>query len=52
MFHTDGLPESATGASKLAEELEVTVKIVNGKDLDNLGNALDNKPFVGTLIHN
>jgi len=39
-------------ASKLAEELEVTVKIVNGKDLDNLGNALDNKPFVGTLIHN
>ncbi len=39
-------------ASKLAEDLDVTVKILNGKNLDNLGKALDNKPFVGTTIHN
>lgn len=39
-------------ASKLAQELDVTVKIVNGKNLDNLGRALDNKTFTGTTIHN
>lgn len=39
-------------ASKLAEELDVTVKILNGKNLDNLALALDEKPFTGTTIHN
>lgn len=37
-------------ASKLADELGVTVKILNGKDFENLENALDGKPFVGTTI--
>lgn len=37
-------------ASKLAEELGVTVKILNGKNLDNLAKALDGKRFVGTTI--
>lgn len=37
-------------ASKLAEGLGVTVKILNGKNLDNLGKALDGKPFFGTTI--
>ncbi len=38
-------------ASKLANELGVTVKILNGKHLDNLEHALDGKPFLGTTIH-
>jgi uridylate kinase len=37
-------------ASKLAQELEVTVKILNGKNLENLALALDGKPFVGSTI--
>jgi len=37
-------------ASKLARELGTTVKILNGKDLDNLAKALDNKAFHGTTI--
>lgn len=37
-------------ASKLAQELGVTVKILNGKNLDNLAKALDGKSFVGTTI--
>jgi uridylate kinase len=37
-------------ASKLARELDVTVKILNGKNLDNLAKALDDQPFVGTTI--
>lgn len=37
-------------ASKLADELGVTVKILNGKNLDNLARALDGKSFVGTTI--
>ncbi len=37
-------------ASKLAQKLGVTVKILNGKNLDNLASALDGKPFVGTTI--
>ncbi len=37
-------------ASKLAQEIGVTVKILNGKDLDNLAKALDGKKFVGTTI--
>ena len=39
-------------ASKLAQGLGVTVKILNGKNLDNLGLAIDGKPFAGTTIHN
>lgn len=37
-------------ASKLAQDLGITVKILNGKNLDNLASALDNKPFTGTTI--
>lgn len=37
-------------ASKLAQELGITVKILNGKNLPNLALALDNKPFIGTTI--
>ena len=39
-------------ASKLAQDLDVTVKILDGKDLANLEKALDNKDFGGTTIHN
>jgi uridylate kinase len=39
-------------ASKLAESLNVTVKILNGKNLDNLAKALDGEAFTGTTIHN
>lgn len=37
-------------ASKLAQELGVSVKILNGKNLDNLAKALDGKKFHGTTI--
>jgi uridylate kinase len=37
-------------ASKLADELGITVKILGGRDLDNLSLALDGKPFRGTTI--
>ncbi len=37
-------------ASKLAQDLKITVKILNGKNLDNLARALDGKGFVGTTI--
>ncbi len=37
-------------ASKLAQELGITVKILNGNDFENLDKALDNKPFKGTTI--
>jgi uridylate kinase len=37
-------------ASKLARELDITVKILNGKNLDNLARALDDQSFVGTTI--
>jgi len=37
-------------ASKLAQDLGVTVKILNGKQLDNVANALDDKPFIGSTI--
>ncbi len=39
-------------ASKLAQDFDITVKILNGKNLENLEKALDNKEFVGTTIHN
>lgn len=37
-------------ASKLASDLGVTVKILNGKKLDNLARALDGETFFGTTI--
>ena len=37
-------------ASRLAQDLHVNVKILNGKNLDNLAAALDGKPFIGTTI--
>lgn len=37
-------------ASKLAEEIGLTVKIVSGKNLDNVAKALDGEKFVGTTI--
>lgn len=38
-------------ASRLAEELGVTVKILNGRDLKNLEKAINNASFHGTTIH-
>lgn len=38
-------------ASKLAQEEGVTVKILNGANLDNLEKALDDKPFSGSTIY-
>ena len=38
-------------ASKLAWNLGVTVKILNGRNLHNVANALDGKQFFGTTIH-
>lgn len=37
-------------ASKLADELGITVKILNGNNLDNLKLALEGKEFKGTTI--
>lgn len=37
-------------ASKLADENGITVKILNGKNLDELAKALDGKPFKGSVI--
>lgn len=37
-------------ASKLAQKLGVTVKIINGKNLDNLSDAIEGKAFKGTTI--
>jgi uridylate kinase len=37
-------------ASKLAQNLGVTVKILNGRQLDNVAKALDDKPFIGSTI--
>lgn len=39
-------------ASKLAQDNNIVVKILNGKNLDNLAAALDEADFVGTTIHN
>ena len=39
-------------ASRLADENGVTVKILNGKNLENLAKALDNEQFIGTTIAN
>ena len=37
-------------ASKTSQELNLSVAIINGKDLESIGNYLDNKPFKGTII--
>ena len=37
-------------ASKLAEQLSIRVKVLNGKNLENIALALDDKPFIGTMI--
>ncbi|MDO8571948.1 MAG: UMP kinase [bacterium] len=37
-------------ASRLADEQRVVVKILNGKNLENVARALDDKPFTGTTI--
>jgi uridylate kinase len=37
-------------ASQLAQELGITVKILNGRKLENLAKALDNQPFTGSTI--
>jgi uridylate kinase len=37
-------------ASQLAQELGITVKILNGRRLDNLAKALDGKLFIGSTI--
>ena len=37
-------------ASKKAEELGITVAVLNGNDFTNLENYLENKPFTGTII--
>jgi len=37
-------------AAKLGQELGIRVRFVNGKNLDNLAKALDEKPFIGTTI--
>lgn len=37
-------------AAKLASEIKIKVLYVNGKNIENLGKALDGKKFVGTII--
>lgn len=37
-------------ASKLAQKLDITVKIINGKNLDTLRLALEGNDFMGTVI--
>ena len=37
-------------ASKLAAKLKLKVIMINGKNLDRLEGALNNKPFIGTVI--
>ncbi len=38
-------------ASRLAEELKLNVYVIEGHNFDNLEAILDNKKFVGTIIH-
>ncbi len=37
-------------AAREASELDLEVAIMNGKNIDNLKNYLDGKPFIGTVI--
>ena len=38
-------------ASQIAEKLKLKVVIINGKNLERLDHFLNNKPFIGTIIH-
>ena len=38
-------------ASRAAEKYKIAVKILNGKDINNMKKAVQGKPFRGTLIH-
>lgn len=38
-------------ASQVAEKLKLKVVIINGRNLERLDNFLNNKPFIGTIIH-
>lgn len=38
-------------AAKLATESNLTVKVVNGHNLAEVAKAIENQPFVGTIIH-
>jgi uridylate kinase len=37
-------------ASKLAQELELEVAVLNGKNLENIENFMDNENYIGTII--
>ena len=37
-------------ASKLAADIKLKVYIINGRELDRLEKALNNKEFIGTII--
>lgn len=37
-------------AARLAQKLKMTVAIMNGKNIKNLQNFLDDKPFTGTIV--
>ena len=37
-------------ASRLASEMGLTVYVLDGKDMRNVDNALENRPFIGTVI--
>lgn len=39
-------------ASREAEKLKLEVSIMNGKNIKNIEDYLDNKPFIGTVIKN
>jgi len=37
-------------ASKAAEKWKMSVFCINGQKLDELNNAINNEPFIGTVI--
>lgn len=37
-------------ASRLAKELKLRVYVLDGRNIENLNNALEDRPFVGTII--
>jgi len=39
-------------AARLADKAGTTVLVMDGKNLENLQNSFDGKPFVGTMLHN
>lgn len=38
-------------ASKMAQKLKISVIVTNGTDLQNLKNILENKEYIGTIVH-